>query len=74
MKKDGRKAHVYAKLASALPIAVRPYTANNLTELGHFETDNMEGKKSDNTGVSVSVDRMSRITRLRKLADHKAEI
>ena len=65
--------HSYAKLALALPIAARPDAANNRTELGHFETDNMEGKKSDDTGVSVSVDRLSRVTRLRKLADHKAK-
>lgn len=73
MKKDGRKVHSYAKLALALPITARPDAANNRTELGHFETDNMEGKKSDTTGVSVSVDRLSRTIRLRKLADHKAK-
>jgi IS30 family transposase len=73
MKKYGRKVHSYAKLASALPIEARPDTANNRTELGHFETDNMEGKKSDKSSISVSVDRTSRITRLRKLTDHKAK-
>jgi IS30 family transposase len=32
----------------------------------------MEGKRSDRSGVSVSIDRMTRQVRLRKLADHTA--
>ena len=32
----------------------------------------MEGLKSDHTGVSVTIERMTRITRLKKLADHTA--
>lgn len=73
MKKDGRKVQSYTRLASAIPIEKRPHLANDRSELGHWETDNMEGKKSDSTGVSVSVDRLSRIARLRKLHDHKAK-
>jgi IS30 family transposase len=73
MKKDGRKVHSYAKLASAIPIEKRPAAANKRTELGHFETDNLEGKRSDKTSISVTVDRLSRIARLRKLKDHKAK-
>jgi IS30 family transposase len=32
----------------------------------------MEGQRSDHTGVSVTVERMTRVTRLRKLGDHTA--
>jgi IS30 family transposase len=73
MRKDGRKVKSYAKLASAIPIEQRPDAANHRTELGHVETDNVEGKRSDKTSISVTVDRLSRITRLRKLKNHKAK-
>lgn len=71
MKKDGRKVKG-VRMPDALPLEQRPDVANNRTQPGHWETDNMEGKRSDTTSVSVSVDRMLRITRLRKLADHTA--
>jgi len=32
----------------------------------------MEGVRSDTTGISVTVERMSRVTRLRSLTDHMA--
>lgn len=72
MKKDGRKVRG-VRIPDALPLEQRPEHANLRTEPGHWETDNMEGKRSDRTSVSVSVDRMIRILRLRKLADHTAE-
>lgn len=72
MKKDGRKVRG-VRIPDALPLESRPEKANLRTEPGHWETDNMEGKRNDRTSVSVSVDRMIRITRLRKLADHTAK-
>lgn len=72
MKKDGRKVKQYTRLKTALPIEARPEKANKRQEPGHWETDNMEGIKSDKTSVSVTVDRMTRISRIRKLVDHKS--
>jgi len=72
MKKDGRKVNAYARLATAIPIKDRPSVINERRRTKDWESDNMEGKKSDSTSVSVTVDRMSRITRIRKLADHTA--
>ncbi len=72
MKKDGRKVKHYARLKTAIPIDKRPEEVNQRQQPGHWETDNMEGVKSDKTSVSVTVDRMTRITRIRKLVDHKS--
>jgi len=72
MKKDGRKVKGFTKLSEAIPISERPEIINNRLELGHWETDNMEGKKIDKTGVSVSVERVTRKLNLGKLKDHKS--
>lgn len=72
MKKNGRKVKT-DKIRGAVRIDMRPVDANTRTAPGHWETDNMGGKKGDTTGVSVTVDRMSRITRLSKLVDHTAQ-
>lgn len=72
MKKHGRKVKNQLRITGALPIEHRSSRSAKRQELGHWETDNMEGKRSDRSGVSVSVDRMSRQIRLRKLTDHTA--
>lgn len=73
MNKNGRKVKAYTKLPEAIPIKERPEIINKRLRPGDWETDNMEGKRSDKTAVSVTVDRMTRVTRLTKLADHTAE-
>lgn len=73
MKKDGRKVKAAGRLPEAIPIGNRPEIINNRLRPGDWETDNMEGKRGDNTSISVSVERMLRIVRLRKLADHTAQ-
>lgn len=72
MKKDGRKIKGFSKLSEAIPIYNRPDYINKRLELGHWETDNMEGKKTDTTGVSVSVERVTRKIKLYKLVSHTA--
>lgn len=71
MKKNGRKVKA-TKIEAMLPIEERPEAANLRQEIGHWETDNVEGKRSDETAVSVTVERVSRFTSLAKLANHKA--
>jgi len=73
MAKHGRKVTNRGEVLHAISISKRPKSIEKRTTPGHWETDNMEGVKSDATGVSVTVERMSRVTRLRKLADHTAE-
>lgn len=72
MKKYGRKVTNRGEIVHALPISKRPPSVLKRKTLGHWETDNMEGLRVDGTGVSVTVERMSRLTRLGKLADHTA--
>lgn len=73
MKTYGRKIADRGQVIHAISIVKRPKSVLKRKRPGHWETDNMEGVKSDTTGVSVTVERMSRITRLRKLADHTAQ-
>lgn len=72
MKKYGRKVTSRGEVIHAISISKRPKSIEKRKKPGHWETDNMEGQKSDHTGISVTVERMSRVTRLRKLADHTA--
>lgn len=72
MKHHGRKVKGCGRLPTALPIEQRPELANTRQEEGHWETDNIGTIKTDKTGISASVERKSRVFRLRKLADGKA--
>ncbi len=72
MKHHGRKIKGCGRLPTALPIEQRPETANTRQEEGHWETDNVGTIKTDKTGISASVERKSRVFRLRKLKDGKA--
>ncbi len=71
MKKYGRKVKA-VRLPTALKIEDRPSTANTRQEAGHWETDNVGTVKTDETGISATVERKTRITRLRKLKDQKS--
>ena len=73
MKKNGRKVQAYGRLSEAISIKERPSFITARERPGDWETDNMEGKRSDETIISATVDRMTRITRLWKLADHTAQ-
>lgn len=74
MFKNGRKVKEYTKLSEAIPIQNRPECINNRSEVGHWETDNMEGKRSDKTAISVTIERLLRKTKLTKLEGHTAQV
>jgi len=74
MKRNGRKVNGYTKLSEAISVPERPENINNRTELGHWETDNMEGVKSDKTSVSVTIERVTRKVRFGKLSGHTARV
>lgn len=74
MKKDGRKVKDFTKLSEAIPIDLRPEMINERLELGHWETDNMEGVRSDKTSVSVTTERVTRKVKIAKLNGHTARI
>lgn len=69
MKHHGRKVKSEARFTGCLPIGERSENANNRVEQGHWESDNMGGKKTDTTSVSVTVERVSLLSRLHKLSD-----
>lgn len=71
--KQGRGVHRSTKIPEAISIDVRPLVANERREAGHWETDNMEGARSDESVVSVTVDRLARLTLLSKMNDRTAD-
>jgi len=73
--KSGRKVqkqYCNSKIPGAVSIDLRLKRANNRTQVGHFETDLMEGKRSQRTALSVAVDRKTRHTLLGKVKNKTA--
>lgn len=70
LKHQGRKVKGH-RWNNVLSINQRPQEINGRSRIGDFETDNMEGIKSDKESISVSVERSSRFVLYDVLADHK---
>jgi IS30 family transposase len=62
-----------SRIPGAVSIDLRPKRAGNRSQIGHIETDLMEGKKSQKAALSVAVDRKSRHTSLGKVKNKTAE-
>lgn len=73
MKKNGRKVK-YQKFNNVLIIDQRPTLINQRKVVGHWETDNVEGKKSDTICVSTTVERKIKLTLLSKLNGHGSAV
>jgi len=74
MKKFGRKVQHCKNIPDAVSIEKRPQEVVIREVIGHWETDNLEGKRySDTSVVSTTVERVSRYTILTKLADKSAD-
>jgi IS30 family transposase len=76
-EKTGRSAQ-REKSSSRIPDAVmidkRITKANNRTQVGHFETDLMEGSRGTKTALSVTVERKTRYTIISKVSNKQAHI
>lgn len=72
MKKDGRKVKRDGKIPGSISIDLRPKEVNLRNTLGHWETDNVIGRQSDKTALSVTVERLTRITIITKLKNRSA--
>lgn len=72
MKKEGRKVRRDSKIPYAVSIDRRPKIIDKRKSVGHWESDNMEGVKKDKKSVSVTVERLTRITHLVKVRVKKA--
>lgn len=76
MKKGGRKVQRASKIPNAVSIEQRPEEVALRQQIGHWETDNVIGKQTDKTALSVTVERVTRLTLLsliNKSADSKTE-
>lgn len=64
MKKEGRRVKRVGKIPGAISIDLRPKEVENRKTVGHWETDNLEGKKTDLLVVSVTLERKTRYSLL----------
>ena len=60
------------KIKNRLNIKQRPEDVNQRNTLGHWETDNMEGKRGDSVSVSATVERLTRYSIFSRLNDHSS--
>ena len=72
MKQNGRSVRRHSKIPEAVSIDLRPKAVQKRKQLGHWETDNVIGKQTDKTALSVTVERKTRFTIITKLQDRKA--
>jgi IS30 family transposase len=73
MKQNGRRVQRHSKIPEAVSINLRPKSVNKRRSIGHWETDNIIGKQTDKTALSVTVERKTRFTIITKLSDRSAQ-
>lgn len=74
MKQNGRSVQRHSKIPEAVSIDLRPQVVERRKQPGHWETDNVIGKQTDSSALSVTVERVTRITLMSKLKDRTAEV
>lgn len=72
MKKQGRSVHRDSKIPGSISIDLRPEVVALRSRVGDWETDNIIGKLTDKTALSVTVERVTKLTLLTKLSDRLA--
>jgi len=72
MKKNGRTVHREQQIPGSISIDLRSEIVSLRSRVGDWETDNLGGKTTDKTALSVTVERLSRYTILSKLTDRLA--
>jgi len=73
MKKGGRHVHKDSRIPEAVSIDKRPKVVDKRKQIGHWETDNVIGKQTDKTALSVTVERKLKVTLLSKLSAKTAD-
>lgn len=71
-KKNGRSVHRDSKIPGSISIDLRPEIVSSRSRVGDWETDNIIGKLTDKTALSVTVERVTKLTLLTKLLDRLA--
>ncbi len=72
MKKYGRKVRRNHHIPGLVSIDSRPKEVNERIVVGHWETDNVLGKQGDDTVISTTVERVTKMTVLAKLENKTA--
>lgn len=67
MKKEGRRVMRQSRIKGAVSIDLRPSEIERRQEIGHWESDNVIGKRSDASVLSTTVERLSRYILISKL-------
>lgn len=73
MKKGGRRVKRGSRIPGAVSIDLRPKIVNKRVRAGDFETDNVIGKQSDKTALSVTIERLTRFSLVDKLPSKSAK-
>lgn len=63
----------HSRIPDAISVDKRPTKANNRTQPGHWETDLMEGTRTEKAVLNVTVERKTRYTVLTKLINKQAK-
>jgi len=66
-KMSGRNVHKESRIPEAVSIDKRPKVVQRRKQLGHWETDNVVGKQTDKTALSVTVERKIKVTIMSKV-------
>lgn len=74
MKKGGRRVYRGTKILGAISIDLRPEVVGKRTRAGDYETDNIIGKQTDKTALSVTVERLTRFSMVDKLSNRSAKM
>ena len=69
----GNKSNKTSRIPGAISIKERPKKINKRKNVGHFETDLMEGNKKDKAVITIDVERKTRYVTLTKLPNKKAK-
>jgi transposase, IS30 family len=72
MKKNGRSVNRNGRIPGSISIDLRPEIVAERSRGGDWESDNLGSPKTDKSALSVTVERLSRLTLLDKLTDRKA--
>jgi IS30 family transposase len=63
----GRMVHRESRIPEAVSIDKRPKVVNKRKQVGHWETDNVIGKRTDKTALSVTVERKLKVAIISKV-------
>ena len=74
MKMDGRKVRNMSKVPNAISIDNRSKIIDKRKQIGHWETDNVEGPRTSRPALSVTVERVLRFHVISKIPNQTAVV